>query len=106
MTGGVSSKPGGNPGAGTGVIVLCAFDSVVVFSTRNPFIPYEYGYDFKVIITNKSLCAKKVLNYHNGRGAQEGLFAELKSHAQMDYVPTRNLAGNRVFLLCGMMRIT
>ena len=50
----------------------------------NLFIPYEYGYDFKAIITNKSLCAKKVLNYHNGRGAQEGLFAELKSHAQMD----------------------
>jgi hypothetical protein len=25
----------------------------------NLFIPYEYGYDFKVIITNKSLCAKK-----------------------------------------------
>ena len=69
----------------------------------NLFIPYEYGYDFKVIITNKSLCAKKVLNYHNGRGAQEGLFAELKSQAQMDYVPTRNQAGNQVFLLCSMM---
>jgi hypothetical protein len=65
----------------------------------NLFIPYEYGYDFKVIISNKSLCAKKVLNYHNGRGAQEGLFAELKSQTQMDYVPTRN----QVFLLCGMM---
>ena len=44
-----------------------------------------------------------MLNYHNGRGAQEGLFAELKSQAQMDYVPTRNQAGNQVFLLCSMM---
>jgi hypothetical protein len=42
-------------------------------------------------------------NYHNRRGAQEGVFAELKSHARMDYVPTRNLAGNRVYLLCAML---
>ena len=69
----------------------------------NLFVPYEYGYDFKVIVTNKSLSAKNVLAYHNGRGAQEGVFAELKSQAQMDYVPTRNLAGNRVYLLCAML---
>ena len=69
----------------------------------NLFVPYDYGYDFKVVVTNKSLSAKKVLTYHNGRGAQEGVFAELKSHAQMDYVPTRNLAGNRVYLLCAML---
>ena len=35
------------------------------------FIPYAYGYDFKVIITNKRLSAKKALAFHNGRGAQE-----------------------------------
>jgi hypothetical protein len=69
----------------------------------NLFVPYEHGYDFKVIITNKSLTAKKVLNYHNGRGAQEGLFAELKSQTQMDYVPTRNQAGNQVFLIAALM---
>jgi glutathionyl-hydroquinone reductase len=55
----------------------------------NLFVPYEYGYDFKVIAPNKSLSARKILNYHNGRGAQEGLFAELKSQTQMDYVPAR-----------------
>ena len=69
----------------------------------NLFIPYEYGYDFKVIITNKKLSAKKVLTYHNGRGAQEGLFAELKSQTQMDYVPTRNRAGNQVYLISAML---
>ncbi len=69
----------------------------------NLFIPYEYGYDFKVIITNKQLSAKKVLTYHNGRGAQEGLFAELKSQTQMDYVPTRNRAGNQVYLISAML---
>ena len=67
------------------------------------FIPYEYGHDFKVIITNKVLSAKKVLAYHNGRGAQEGLFAELKSQTQMDYVPTRNQAGNQVYILAAML---
>jgi hypothetical protein len=67
------------------------------------FIPYEYGYDFKVIITNKSISAKKVLAYHNGRGAQEGLFAELKSQTQMDYVPTKKQAGNQVYILAAML---
>ena len=32
-----------------------------------------------MIITNKRLNARKVLRYHNGRGAQEGIFAELIS---------------------------
>jgi len=67
------------------------------------FIPYDYGYDFKVIITNKRLKAKKVLAFHNGRGAQEGVFAELKSQAQMDYVPTRRRAGNQIYLLAGIL---
>ena len=69
----------------------------------NLFVPYDYGYDFKVIVTNKSKTAKKVLRFHNGRGAQEGLFAELKTQTQMDYVPTKNQAGNQVFLLAAMM---
>jgi hypothetical protein len=67
------------------------------------FIPYEYGYDFKVIVTNKRTSAKKVLTFHNGRGAQEGVFAELKSHTQMDYVPTRKQAGNQAFLLSAVL---
>jgi len=67
------------------------------------FIPYEYGYDFKVIVTNKPVSAKKVLNFHNGRGAQEGVFAELKSQTQMDYIPTRTKAGNQTFLLAAVL---
>ncbi len=67
------------------------------------FIPYEYGYDFKVIVTNKPLSAKKALAFHNGRGSQEGIFAELKSQAQMDYIPTRRQAGNQVYLLAAML---
>lgn len=67
------------------------------------FIPYTYDYDFKVIVTNKRIKARKVLAYHNGRGAQEGIFAELKSQAQMDYIPTRRQAGNQVFILAAML---
>ena len=65
--------------------------------------PYEYGYDFKVIVTNKPMSAKKTLSFHNGRGAQEGVFAELKSQTQMDYVPTRGKAGNQVYLLWAVL---
>lgn len=67
------------------------------------FIPYEYGHDFKVIVTNKAVSARKALSFHNGRGAQEGVFAELKSQTQMDYVPTRTKAGNQTFLLAAVL---
>jgi hypothetical protein len=63
------------------------------------FIPYEYGYDFKVIVTNKALKVKKVVAFHDGRGSQEGVFAELKSQCQMDYVPVRTRNGNQLYLL-------
>jgi hypothetical protein len=67
------------------------------------FQPYEYGYQFKVIVTNSTLCPRKVLRLHNGRGAQEGIFAELKSQTQMDYIPTRRLAANQTWLLASLM---
>jgi hypothetical protein len=61
------------------------------------FEPVRVGYDFKVVVTNKTLSARKLVAYHDGRGSQEGLFAELKSQAQGDYIPVRTLAGNQVF---------
>lgn len=67
------------------------------------FVPYEYGYEFKVVLTNKSLSTAKAVAYHNGRGAQEGLFAELKSQIHMDYVPTRTWRGNQVYLLSALL---
>lgn len=63
------------------------------------FEPYEYGYDFKVIVTNKTLTAATVVEYHSGRGSQEGVFGELKSHCQMDYIPVRTRSGNETYLL-------
>lgn len=67
------------------------------------FAPYEYGHQFKVILTNAPLSARRLLALHNGRGAQEALFAELKSQTQMDYVPCRRLAANQTWLLAAVM---
>jgi len=63
------------------------------------FTPHEYGYDFKAVLTNKRVGARAVLQFHNGRGAQENLFAELKSENQLDYVPVRAWVGNQIYLL-------
>jgi len=66
------------------------------------FVPYEYGYEFKVIVTNKTVQAQHVAAFHEGRGSQEGVFGELKSHCHLDYVPVRTLCGNQVYLLAGL----
>jgi hypothetical protein len=63
------------------------------------FVPHAYGYEFKVILTNKRLGARKTLVFHNGRGGQEGIFAELKSDNALGYVPTRTWVGNQIYLL-------
>jgi hypothetical protein len=66
------------------------------------FVPHVYGYDFKVIVTNKAQGAHHVVNFHEGRGSQEGLLGELKSHCQMGYVPVRGRCGNQLYLLAGL----
>jgi hypothetical protein len=67
------------------------------------FTPQVYGFEFKVVLTNMTLSARKVLALHNGRGAQEAIFAELKSQAQMDYVPCNRLAANQTWLFASIM---
>lgn len=67
------------------------------------FVPQVYGYEFKVIVTNKKIRAREAIRFHNGRGAQEAVFAELKSQGQLDYVPTQNLVGNQIFLLSAVL---
>jgi len=56
-----------------------------------------------VIVTNKRSSARNVLRFHNGRGAQENIFGELKSQLQMDYVPVRRLAGNQLYLMSAVL---
>lgn len=67
------------------------------------FRPAEYGYEFKVIVTNKRAGARKVVAFHDGRGSQEGIFAELKSHCQMDYVPVTTRAGNQLYMFAAIL---
>ena len=67
------------------------------------FRPIEYGYEFKVIVTNKSGSPSRVVAFHEGRGSQEGIFAELKSHCQMDYVPVTTRVGNQLYMFAGIL---
>ena len=66
------------------------------------FIPHEYGYDFKVIVTNKTLDARRAVTFHEGRGSQEGVLGELKAHCQMGYIPVRRRLGNQLYLIGGL----
>ena len=67
------------------------------------FVPHAPGYEYKAVITNKTGLAKRILRFHNGRGTQESLFSELKGQCQMDYVPTRRLAGNQLYFLSAVV---
>lgn len=67
------------------------------------FIPFDYNWDFKVVLTNKILTPNKTVAYHNGRGSQESIFAELKSCNQMDYIPTKTWEGNKVYMLSAIL---
>lgn len=66
------------------------------------FVPHEEGFEFKVIITNKHVGAGTVLRFHDGRGSQEGIFGELKTHCAMGHVPVRRRLGNQMYLLAGL----
>ena len=66
------------------------------------FRPHEYGYEFKVIVTNKDVSAAATIDFHSGRGSQENTFGELKSHCQMAYIPVRTRAGNETYLLASL----
>ena len=42
------------------------------------FEPRDFNFDYKVIVTNKSLSAKNIVQFHNGRGSQEAIFGNAK----------------------------
>jgi hypothetical protein len=67
------------------------------------FEPQDFVWEYKVIVTNKSVGARRVVRFHEGRGQQENVFAELKSDAQMDYVPVNSWVGNQIYLLCTLL---
>lgn len=67
------------------------------------FMPVDTDFRYTVVVTNKTIAARSVVEFHHGRGAQEGVFAELKSQGQLDYVPTRTLAGNQLYMLAAIL---
>jgi hypothetical protein len=62
------------------------------------FRPAEFDFEYKVVATNKKTSPGRILLFHNGRGSQEGLFAELKTQCQMGYIPCKRKAGNTLWL--------
>ena len=67
------------------------------------FEPIDFDHRYTVVVTNKTVNVATVVRFHHGRGAQEGVFGELKAQGQLDYVPTRTLAGNQLYLLAAVL---
>jgi hypothetical protein len=67
------------------------------------FAPRDHTYQYTVIVTNKTMGAHQVARFHHGRGSQEGIFADGKSSAQLDYLPVRSLHGNQLYTLAAML---
>ena len=67
------------------------------------FKPVEEDFEYKVIITNKKTRVGHTVRFHEGRGSQEKIFAELKTQAQMGYIPARRRVANEVYLMCSLL---
>jgi len=67
------------------------------------FEPVEYGQEYKVVVTNKRGRAGRIVSYHEGRGYQEKVFGEVKSQAQMGYIPCRRRSANEAYMLCAVI---
>lgn len=67
------------------------------------FVPQDFNYQYKAVVTNKSSHAKNVTAYHEGRGSQEGLFAEIKSQGALSYIPCNTWNANKLYMLCNLM---
>ena len=67
------------------------------------FEPREHGFEYKAVVTNKRVRARGVARFHEGRGAQEAMFAELKSQCGLGYAPSRKEAANRLFSLAAVL---
>lgn len=67
------------------------------------FEPRGHGFEFKAVVTNKRASARGVARFHEGRGAQEAMFAELKSQCGLGYAPSRKEAANRLFSLAAVL---
>ena len=66
------------------------------------FKPHDFNYQYKAVLSNKITHAANTIEYHEGRGTQEGIFTELKSQMAMGYVPCNSWNANKLYLLCNV----
>jgi len=103
------SNGAGSPRSGISSVTSCSFASAATFSAAPPpqldlFEPRDACHEYKVVVTDKPCPMAELVPCHEGRGSQEGLFAELKSENGLAYVPTNIWLGNRAYLWGGADR--
>ena len=67
------------------------------------FEPVDHEFEYKVIVTNKTVGAATVIKFFNGRGIQEQIFGEAKQDAGLGYVPCKRVLANQIYLLSTML---
>jgi hypothetical protein len=67
------------------------------------FEPRDWTYEYKVIVTNKTVNVRHATRYHEGRGSQEGIFGELKTDVAMGHIPVKTRNGNQAYMLAGLL---
>lgn len=67
------------------------------------FEPVDHEFEYKVIVTNKTVGAATVIKFFNGRGIQEQIFGEAKQDAGLGYVPCKRVVANQIYLLSTML---
>ena len=87
-------------------------DMEILRNPESPFILWiqidiyflaSTSYEFKVTVTNNKINPRKVVLFHEERGSQEGIFSELKTHCQMDYIPVNTGVGNQLYMFAGIL---
>lgn len=67
------------------------------------FEPRDTQYEYKVVVTNKTLQAAALLVFHNGRGTQEATFGQAKNSVGLEYIPSRSLVANQLFCAAAVL---
>ena len=102
--GSVISRPAGSRSRGTPAIASSSSENTSDARTKLPFNSIcfiEYGYEFKVIVTNNKTNPRKVVLFH-GTGVARGNLCRLKTHCQMGYVPVKTRVGNQLYMFAGL----
>jgi len=67
------------------------------------FEPRDFEFTYSVLVSNKKGHCRLVAGFHQGRGSQESIFGELKTQLQMDYIPSKRLIVNRLFMAAAVL---